>query len=133
MSSAAAAEKPRSSTFYQALLVGLLSLNFGIVFFDRNALNFLMPFVQPDLGLSNTQVGLLASALSLTWSFAAFGVGRLSDATGAGAQHQCDRAVPRRRPRCVGHVAPFSSGVGFRRIRPVTVATRGRRSWRSSG
>jgi len=82
MSSAAAAERPRSSTFYQVLLVGLLSLNFGIVFFDRNALNFLMPFVQPDLGLSNTQVGLLASALSLTWSFAAFGVGRLSDATG---------------------------------------------------
>jgi hypothetical protein len=51
MSSAAAAERPRSSTFYQVLLVGLLSLNFGIVFFDRNALNFLMPFVQPDLGL----------------------------------------------------------------------------------
>ena len=82
MSSAAAAEKPRSTTVYQVLLVGLLSLNFGIVFFDRNALNFLMPFVKPDLGLSNTQVGLLASALSLTWSFAAFGVGRLSDATG---------------------------------------------------
>ena len=72
----------RSSATYQVLLVGLLSLNFGIVFFDRNALNFLMPFVQPDLRLSNTQVGLLASALSLTWSFAAFGIGRLSDAIG---------------------------------------------------
>ena len=82
MSSAAAAQKPRSSARYQALLVGLLSLNFGIVFFDRNALNFLMPFVQPDLRLTNTQVGLLASALSLTWSFAAFGIGRLSDVTG---------------------------------------------------
>ena len=70
------------SARYQALLVGLLSLNFGIVFFDRNALNFLMPFVQPDLGLSNTQVGLLASALSLTWSLAAFGIGRLSDRIG---------------------------------------------------
>ena len=32
---------------YQAVLVGLLSLNFGIVFFDRNSLNFLMTFVQP--------------------------------------------------------------------------------------
>ena len=58
----------RSSAAYQVMLVALLSLNFGIVFFDRNALNFLMPFVQPDLGLSNTQVGMLASALSLTWS-----------------------------------------------------------------
>ena len=50
----------RNSSSYQILLVALLSLNFGIVFFDRNALNFLMPFVKPELGLSNTQVGLLA-------------------------------------------------------------------------
>lgn len=68
---------------YQALVVGLLSLNFGILFFDRNALNFLMPFVQPDLGLSNTQIGILSSALSLTWAMAGFGVGRLSDRLGS--------------------------------------------------
>ena len=55
----------RKSTAYQAWLVGLLSVNFGIVFFDRNSLNFLMPFVQPELGLSNTQVGLVASVFSL--------------------------------------------------------------------
>lgn len=67
---------------YQALMVAILSLNFGIVFFDRNALNFLMPFVQPDLHLSNTQVGLFQSALSFTWALAAFGLGRLSDRTG---------------------------------------------------
>jgi predicted MFS family arabinose efflux permease len=71
-----------SSPRYQILLVALLSLNFGIVFFDRNALNFLMPFVQPELELSNTQVGLLASGLSLTWSIAAFGMGQLSDRLG---------------------------------------------------
>jgi predicted MFS family arabinose efflux permease len=70
-------------TRYQALLVGLLCLNFGILFFDRNALNFLMPFVQPDLRLSNTQVGLLASAFSLTWAIAGVVVGNLSDRTGA--------------------------------------------------
>jgi len=70
-------------TGYQVMLVTLLSLNFGIVFFDRNALNFLMPFVQPDLGLNNTQVGLLASALSFTWAIAAFGVGYVSDRTGS--------------------------------------------------
>lgn len=77
---AAGAAAARPSSSYQAWLVGLLSLNFGIVFFDRQALNVLMPMVKPDLGLSNTQVGLLASALSLTWSFAAFGMGGLSDA-----------------------------------------------------
>lgn len=73
----------RNSAAYQVMLVALLSLNFGIVFFDRNALNFLMPFVQPDLGLSNTQVGILASALSLTWACAAFGIGIVSDRTGS--------------------------------------------------
>ena len=72
-----------SSSAYQVMLVTLLSLNFGIVFFDRNALNFLMPFVQPELGLSNTQVGILASALSLTWAGAAFGIGVISDRTGS--------------------------------------------------
>jgi predicted MFS family arabinose efflux permease len=68
---------------YQPLLVGLLCLNFGILFFDRNALNFLMPFVQPDLRLTNTQVGLLASAFSLTWAIAGVVVGNLSDRTGS--------------------------------------------------
>jgi ACS family hexuronate transporter-like MFS transporter len=84
MSSVGAVENrgSRQSSGYQIVLVSLLSLNFGIVFFDRNALNFLMPFVQPELGITNTQVGLLASALSLTWSVAAFGMGKLSDMTG---------------------------------------------------
>src|SRR5262249_29689542 len=62
---------PRRGATYQVVLVGLLSLNFGILFFDRNALNFLMPFVKPDLGLTNTQVGLTASALSFSWAIAA--------------------------------------------------------------
>ena len=72
-----------SSRAYQVGLVTLLSVNFGIVFFDRNALGFLMPFVQPELHLSDTQVGLFASALSLTWSCAAFGIGFVSDRTGS--------------------------------------------------
>lgn len=72
----------RRSAAYQALLVGLLSLNFGIVFFDRNSLNFLMPFVQPELGLSNSQVGWIAGIFSFTWAIAAFGISRLSDLIG---------------------------------------------------
>ncbi len=71
-----------ASAGYQVLLVGLLSLNFGILFFDRNALNFLMPFVKPDLGLSNTQVGLTASALSFTWAIATILIGAASDRSG---------------------------------------------------
>lgn len=72
----------RRSSGYQALLVGLLSLNFGIVFFDRNSLNFLMPFVQPELGLTNSQVGAIAGVFSLFWALSAFGISRLSDLIG---------------------------------------------------
>jgi len=70
------------SSRYQFILVALLSLNFGIVFFDRNAMNFLMPFVQPELNLSNTQIGMLAGALSLTWAVSSIGVGWLADSVG---------------------------------------------------
>jgi MFS transporter, ACS family, hexuronate transporter len=66
----------------QVLLVALLSLNFGILFFDRNALSFVMPFVKPDLGLSNTQVGLTSSALSFAWALAALFVGARADRRG---------------------------------------------------
>jgi MFS family permease len=72
----------RNSAGYQMLLVFLLSLNFGIVFFDRQALNVLMPSVQPDLGLSQTQIGVIAGGLSFTWAIAAFFYGRLSDSLG---------------------------------------------------
>jgi MFS transporter, ACS family, hexuronate transporter len=76
-------ETVKRSQGYQIFLVLILSLNFGILFFDRNALNFLMPFVQPDLKLSDMQVGMLSSGLSLTWAIAGFTVGRLSDRLGS--------------------------------------------------
>ncbi len=74
------------SVGYQVVLTSLLSLNFGIVLFDRNALGFLMPFIQPELQLNNTQVGILVSALSLTWAIAAFGIGVISDRFGSRKQ-----------------------------------------------
>jgi len=67
---------------YETTLLVVLGLMFGIVFFDRNAMSYLTPFVAKDLGLSNTQIGMLASALSLTWALSAFAVGAYSDATG---------------------------------------------------
>jgi len=73
----------RATDRYQTWLVLLLSLNFGILFFDRQAANFMMPYIQPDLGLSNTQVGLLSSGLSLTWAVSGLVVGPLSDRMGS--------------------------------------------------
>ena len=75
--------QPAGSLAYQWRLTALLSLSFGFVLFDRNALSFLMPFVQPELGLSNTQVGMLSGGLSLTWAIAAFGVGAMADRFGS--------------------------------------------------
>ena len=68
---------------YQTWLVLLLSLNFGILFFDRQAANFMMPMIQPELQLSNFHVGIIASGLSLTWALAALTVGPLSDRLGS--------------------------------------------------
>jgi len=67
---------------YENGLLLLLGLSFGFAFFDRNAVNYLAPFIVKDLGLSNTQVGMLGSALALSWAISAFVVGRWSDAAG---------------------------------------------------
>ena len=83
MSTPLAIEQPAGSVAYQWRLTALLSISFGFVLFDRNALSFLMPFVQPELGLSNTQVGILSGGLSLTWAIAAFGVGVVADRFGS--------------------------------------------------
>jgi MFS family permease len=67
---------------YETTLMAVLCLTFGFVFFDRNAMAYLGPFVQPDLQLTNTQLGMLSSALSFAFALSAFGVGYLSDRTG---------------------------------------------------
>jgi hypothetical protein len=47
-------------------VIQALTLTFGFVVFDRNAMSFLEPFVPLDLRLNNTQPGMLSSALALT-------------------------------------------------------------------
>lgn len=67
---------------YENLVILLMGLAFGFVFFDRLAISFLAPFLVPELGLNNTQLGVLASALALTWAISGYGVGVLSDYLG---------------------------------------------------
>ena len=67
---------------YETRLIWVLTITFGFVFFDRNAASFLMPFIANDLHFNNSQVGLVASALSFTWAVAAFAGGAYSDRTG---------------------------------------------------
>jgi MFS family permease len=67
---------------YETRLIWVLTITFGFVFFDRNAANFLMPFIADDLHFNNAQVGWVASALSFTWAIASFLGGWYSDRTG---------------------------------------------------
>jgi MFS family permease len=67
---------------YENKLLILLSFTFGFVLFDRMALNFLVPFFDKELGLNNTQIGLLASLLALAWAISGYVIGTLSDKTG---------------------------------------------------
>ena len=73
---------PTSSRRYQWLLVGLLSANFGVVFFDRNVFSYLTSFIQPDLHLSNFQIGKIASAFSFSWAIAGLRMASLVDRFG---------------------------------------------------
>lgn len=67
---------------YETRLIWVLTITFGFVFLDRNAASFLMPFIANELHFNNSQVGLVASALSFTWAVAAFLGGAYSDRTG---------------------------------------------------
>jgi sugar phosphate permease len=86
----------RVLTYENGLLV-MLGVTFGVVFIDRNALTTLMPFIRGEFGLSNTQVGVLAAGLSVTWAISGYVVGLLSDRVG------------RRKPFLVAAVLLFSA------------------------
>lgn len=82
---------------YENGMLLILALSFGFAFFDRNAVNYLSPYLVRDLGLSNTQVGMLGSVLALSWAISALVIGRWSDAVGV------------RKPFLVGILLVFSA------------------------
>src|ERR1700684_2095833 len=45
---------------YETRLIWVLGITFGFVFFDRNAVNYLMPFIVSVLKFNNQQVGMIA-------------------------------------------------------------------------
>jgi MFS family permease len=67
---------------YENGLLLLLGFTFGIVFFERNAIGPLASYIINDLALSQAQIGMLGSGLSLAWAIAAYVVGAWSDRTG---------------------------------------------------
>jgi MFS family permease len=76
-------ETNKSKVFtYENGLLLLLGFTFGIVFFERNAIGPLASYIINDLGLSQAQIGMLGSGLSLAWAIAAYAIGAWSDRTG---------------------------------------------------
>jgi ACS family hexuronate transporter-like MFS transporter len=67
---------------YEIRMIGILTLMFGFVFFDRNAMGNLAPFITASLHLTNGQIGALSSGLSICWAISGFAIGTLSDALG---------------------------------------------------
>ena len=67
---------------YEIRMIGVLTLMFGFVFFDRNAMGNLAPFIAASLHLTNGQIGALSSGLSICWAISGFLIGTLSDALG---------------------------------------------------
>ena len=68
---------------YENGLLLLLGFTFGIVFFERNATGPLAPYIINELGLSQAQLGMLGSGLSLAWAVSAYVIGAWSDRRGA--------------------------------------------------
>ena len=71
-----------NSASYENVLLCVLFLTFGFVFFDRLALSFLFPFMEQELQLSNSHLGMLSSVLALAWAVSGALVGAWSDRRG---------------------------------------------------
>jgi MFS family permease len=67
---------------YGITATAICFLAMGVVMLDRLSINFLMPVLAPQLGLTNTDIGLLNSVFSIAWAVSAFFVAGWSDKLG---------------------------------------------------
>lgn len=75
-------QKTSGDSAYERKMVWLLAVLFGIVGLDRLVIVYLFPILIPELGLSNTQAGAIASVLALTWAVSTWVLGGVSDRHG---------------------------------------------------
>lgn len=67
---------------YERLLITILFFAWGTVFLDRMSELYLAPYIVPEFHLTYEQVGMLASALAITWAASTLLFGALSDRLG---------------------------------------------------
>lgn len=69
-----------SSKSYRTFALVLLTIVYGFNFIDRQIMGILAPFIQEDLGLTNTQLGLLIGlAFAVFYTFVAIPIAWLAD------------------------------------------------------
>jgi predicted MFS family arabinose efflux permease len=66
---------------YETGLLLMMSFANGVVAMDRLAVNVLSPFIIADFRLSNTELGLLSSGLSIAIAASGFALASMADAT----------------------------------------------------
>jgi len=71
-----------SSKRYDSALIAILFFSWGTVFLDRMSQLYLAPYIAPEFHLTHEQVGMLASALAITWAVSTLFFGALSDRFG---------------------------------------------------
>lgn len=69
----------RPSRGYETALIAILSVAYGTVNFEMFGINYLMPFIQPALRLTNTQLGVVVSGYWLAFGCTSYLIGRLVD------------------------------------------------------
>jgi predicted MFS family arabinose efflux permease len=57
---------------YENKMVLVVALAFAFVMFDRFAVMNMAPFILPDLGMDNSQFGLVVSSFAFTWAIVGF-------------------------------------------------------------
>lgn len=64
---------------YENFLIIIMFLTYGFVVVDRTSIMILFPFVAPDLGLNNMQIGMVGAILSVCWAFSSYIFSSISD------------------------------------------------------
>ena len=67
---------------YENKLIILFFCTWGFLFIDRLSITFILPVIQPDLGINNAQVGILNLAFTVAWGASAIVVSSIADKKG---------------------------------------------------
>ncbi len=68
----------RLGTYENGILL-MMFFTFGFVFMDRLSITFLFPFIQPALHLTDVEIGMLASILSVCWALSGYFFSSVAD------------------------------------------------------